>query len=107
MIHQRKHPTFVEDCFGCKAATVSFATVPGARKDSRNGISQIKRRGKGLDAYRERRRAGEQPDGTTLEQIEATDRRVDTFQKLEPELREANAPEVVDSFAKRVANKRR
>lgn len=36
-LHQRKHPDFVEGCFGCKISGISFGVVPGAYRDTNSG----------------------------------------------------------------------
>lgn len=33
-LHQRTHPVPVDGCFGCKVIGISYATVPGAYRDS-------------------------------------------------------------------------
>lgn len=85
-------------CFGCKAVTISFGAVPGGARKAGREKAAIQQREKGLIKYAERRKAGEQPDGTTLKQIEEFDRRMDTIEKMEPTLREDNPPEVVDKL---------
>ena len=77
MIHRERHPVFVPDCGPCKWSTISFGTVPGGNKDSRNGISNAHQREKDLHRYREKRRAGERPDGTTKAAMDRYERRMD------------------------------
>jgi len=33
-LHERTHPAPVDGCFGCKVIGLSYATVPGAYRDS-------------------------------------------------------------------------
>lgn len=104
MIHRRTHPTPVEGCDPCKWASVNFGTVPGAHKDSKTRISRLNRREKELFRYAEKRKAGEQPDNTTFEGIEAAERRSEMFDRREKDLRDENPPEVVKQIKKAVTN---
>lgn len=105
MIHRRTHPNLdVEGCFGCKANSINFGTVPGAHKDTKTRISRLQRRERELVRYAEKRKAGEQPDNTTFEGMEATERREEIFAQRERELRDENPPEVVGKIKKSVTN---
>lgn len=105
MIHRRTHPNLdVEGCFGCKASSINFGTVPGAHKDSKTRISRLSQREKELSRYAEKRKAGEQPDNTTFEGMEATERRAEIFSRRERDLRDENPPEVVDKAKKALTN---
>ena len=106
-LHREVHPFLDQPgCFGCKAVTISFGAVPGGARKAGREKAAIQRREKGLEEYAKRRKAGEQPDGTTLEKINAYDRRVDTFEKLERDLREDNPPEQVEAVKKSTLNQR-
>jgi len=61
----RKHPEFVEGCFGCKASTVDLN--PG-EANSRLTMSS-KKWDKELALYRSARSQGIQPDGTSTAKI--------------------------------------
>jgi len=61
----RKHPEFVEGCFGCKASTVDLN--PG-EANSRLTMSS-KKWDKELALYRTARSQGIQPDGTSTAKI--------------------------------------
>lgn len=104
MKHLETHPTQVDGCFGCKAMTISFGTVPGGAKDAKNQVSAFKQREKDLHRYREKRRAGEQPDGTTKEAMEKSARKQDLFEKREDDLRDNNPPEAVTKVKKALIN---
>lgn len=71
-IHQRKHPNLdVEGCFGCHAATVSFyGCTPtrsiGAGQQDRTRSKKWESR---IDAYKDLRRQGVQPEGTKWSDI--------------------------------------
>jgi hypothetical protein len=105
MIHQRRtHPSYVDGCFGCKASTIGFGEVPGGNRPQGQKKQKIQRRAKGLDEYARRRKAGEQPDGTSLEKIQAYDRRMDTFHRIEADLREDNPKDRVDNLQKSASN---
>lgn len=94
-MHRRTHPEFVEGCKPCTWATISFATVPGGAKDARTGISGVNQREKDLHRYREKRRNGEQPEGTTKAKMDAYDRRVDSWERAEAKLSADNSPDTV------------
>jgi hypothetical protein len=104
-IHQEtKHKSYVEGCFGCKISTVSFGTIPGGAKDQKNNVSVIDRKQKELSRYAEKRKAGEQPESTTFEGMEKTERRTEVFLERESDLRDNNPPEVVAQVKKSLTN---
>ena len=105
MKHREKHPEYVEGCFGCKAGTINFGTVPGAHKDSKRGITELEKREKGLIRYAEKRKAGEQPDGTTPEAIEKYERRIDAWEKKERVFEDSAPAESVQALKKSTFNK--
>ena len=66
-LHQLQvHPEFVEGCFGCKVGTLKLS--PG-ETNSRLNIS-TRKWDKELQAYRDARAQGIQPDGTSMKKIE-------------------------------------
>jgi hypothetical protein len=77
LIHLRKHPEFVDGCFGCKAATIRFGEVPGMNRN----VDSTNRRERGLIRYEERKAAGERPSSITLEGQEQDERKYDTEEK--------------------------
>jgi hypothetical protein len=83
-----------------------MATVPGGAKDQRTGSSQLRQREKDLHRYRSKRQAGEQPDGTTKKAMDAYDRRVGSWEKVEKKLG-ADIPDAQFSqLKKRTLNQR-
>jgi hypothetical protein len=95
-LHRRTtHPEFVEGCKPCTWATISFATVPGGARDARTGVSRVNQREKDLHRYRDKRQAGEQPDGTTKAAMDRYDRRVGSWEKAEAKLSAENSPATV------------
>ncbi len=102
--HRERHPTFTEGCLPCKLLTVGVATVPGGAKDARTGISKLNEREDDLHRYREKRRAGEQPDSTTRKGMEATEKRTALYEKRERDLRDHNPPEKVAQIKKSLTN---
>jgi len=94
----------VPGCFGCKIGTVGFGTVPGASIDSKNQHSVIRQREKDLDRYREKRRAGERPDGTTKKAMDASEKKQDLFERRESDLRDYNPPEAVNKVKRSLTN---
>lgn len=106
MIHRRTHPTYVEGCDPCRWATVSVGTVPGGARDERIGASFNRQREKDLNRYRDKRRAGEQPDGTTREAMDRYDRRIGSWEKAESKLREDMDAGTVKQIEKTTLNKK-
>lgn len=105
MIHQRTHPSLdVEGCYGCRISGIHWGAVPGGTRPGGRAKRFLERRERGLIKYAERRKAGEQPDGTTLEKIEAYDKRMDTYQRMEKDLREDNPKERVDQLERSISN---
>ena len=70
-LHQdRTHPEFVEGCFGCKISTLELS--PG---DAHSRAAMPKRKWEGeLKRYKEARRQGIQPAGTTMDKIIAAEK---------------------------------
>lgn len=107
MIHRRTHPNLDQpDCFGCKASTISFGTVPGGAKDQRTGSSALRQKERDLHRYREKRRIGERPDGTTKAAMDKFDRRMHSLEKSEKVLRDDNPPEVANKLIDTAQNRR-
>jgi hypothetical protein len=96
----------VDGCYGCKIATVSFGTVPGGHKDQRAGISRGKRMEQDLHSYREKRRAGEQPDGIARAAQERSKRKQDLWERNEDKLRDVQSPETVAQAKRSLTNLR-
>lgn len=70
-LHQlRTHPEFVEDCFGCKVSTLELSTGDA---NSRAAMPLRKWEGE-LQAYRNARKQGIQPAGTTMAKIIAAEK---------------------------------
>lgn len=90
-LHQKKtHPEFVEGCFGCKAATITFGTVPGGAKDKRTGISRGRKMEKNLVRYERRKKAGDNPSGIG-DQAYRKDRRIEQIKETRPDIVEQMA----------------
>ena len=68
---ERTHPEFVEGCFGCKAATVSFSDMHIRAWSHKND--------KELDSYRSARKQGIQPKSTKQRDINAAVKMSDTL----------------------------
>ena len=104
MRHKLKHPDYVDGCFGCKLTTINFGTVPGGAKDRRTHISELKQREDDLHRYREKRRAGEQPDGTTKAAMDRSERKQESWVVKEQDLIDYNPPEVVKKTKRALTN---
>ena len=106
MRHRQTHPEYVEGCKPCRWATISFGTVPGGARDARNGVSNAKQRERDLHRYREKRRAGEQPDGTTKQAMDKYDRRVGSWEKTEAGFRDNTDPASFRKLERSTFNKK-
>jgi len=91
---------------GCKLSTVRFGTVPGGSKDAKNSVSAIDQRHKDLHRYREKRRAGEQPTGTTKRAMDTSEKRDDLWDRREKDIRDHNSPEQAAKLKKALTNVR-
>lgn len=70
-LHQiQTHPEFVEGCFGCKIGTIQLS--PGDA--SSNKLMSTKKHNAELEAYRQARKQGIQPAGTTMKKIQEAHR---------------------------------
>lgn len=58
---ERTHLEFVEGCFGCKAASIQWASLDAQTKNKANDRE--------LDAYRSARKQGIQPKSTKMRDI--------------------------------------
>lgn len=63
------HRTFVDGCFGCKIKTLELSTGDARGAVIESGTTQ-KKWDKELDRYRDARRQGVQPEGTSTAAIE-------------------------------------
>ena len=69
-LHQRDHPVFVEGCFGCKISTLAIG-----KGDASSDAAMPKRKWEGeLQRYRDARKQGIQPAGTTMNKIIAAEK---------------------------------
>ena len=65
-LHQRDHPVFVEGCFGCKISTLAIG-----KGDASSDAAMPKRKWEGeLQRYRDARKQGIQPAGTSTKLIQ-------------------------------------
>jgi hypothetical protein len=105
-IHREKHSELdVANCWACKAASISFGTVPGGTRDERTGISRLRQQEKDLHRYREKRRAGEQPDGTTKKAMDRSERKQDLWVRREQDVVDYNTPEAAKKVKRSLVNK--
>ena len=66
MKHWEYHPEFVDGCFGCKGMSIQ---MNAGDADSRR-VLPTKKFNKELDAYKEARAQGIQPNGTSMAKIQ-------------------------------------
>lgn len=104
-IHQRlKHSKYVEGCFGCKASTLSFGTVPGAAKDERTKVGFAREMEHNLKRYEERKAAGETPSGITKRSRKQDAYKHHLAEKHLSSLADDNAPETMSQIKKSLLN---
>lgn len=88
-LHQkRRHPEYVEGCFGCKASQVSILGYDKPRESGHVDQTTQKRWDKGLENYAAARKQGVQPAGTNPRLVEQamqiSDRRGTAFKADKP-----------------------
>ena len=96
-LHQdRTHPEFVEGCFGCKISTLELS--PG---DAHSRAAMPKRKWEGeLKRYKEARRQGIQPAGTTMEKIVAAEKASENLGRAYNAEKDPNAKQIDKKTAK-------
>lgn len=54
LIHQERHPEFVEGCFGCRIASVGIAAsaMPTRHPEARDGLARQKRWNRDMPAFK-------------------------------------------------------
>ncbi len=71
VLHSRKHPTYVEGCYGCRLASIQVAV----KEEAKVTAIKDKQLSKDLDAYKRLRHNGLQPrsiDGSHRAEAEVT-----------------------------------
>jgi hypothetical protein len=86
-------------------ATVAFGTVPGGARDAKTGMSNLKQREKDLHRYREARRNGIQPDGTTKAKMDESERKHDLWDRRQNDVIDYNHPDAVAKVKRSLTNK--
>jgi hypothetical protein len=82
MKHMETHPEPVDGCYGCKIMNVNFGTMAGGtRSMSRRKDFEVQTK-KDLDAYANARRAGEQPDASTVKGVRRARMRQERNERL-------------------------
>ncbi len=92
-------------CLIHKLKSINYGTVPGGAKDQRTNISHGREVERGLDRFRERKKAGENPSGTTMEAHRKDSYKKSLWEKREKELTETNDPETVKKVKRSLVNK--
>jgi hypothetical protein len=78
--------------------------VPGGARDARTGISRVNQRERDLHRYREKRRAGEQPDGTTKAAMDRSERKQDLWARREGDMLDYNSPQAIKKVKRALTN---
>lgn len=91
-------------CLRHKLLKVNVGTVPGGARDERTKISKGKEAEKGLHRYRELKRAGEQPSGTSLKAQREDSYKKYLYEKHERGLSDDNSPETMKQIKKNLTN---
>lgn len=104
-LHREKHPLLNSpNCFGCKAASIRIATVPGGSKDERSGLNRVREWDQSLHRYRDKVQAGENPDGTSKAALDKYDQKVALWERKQREIADHNPPEVVKQTKRALLN---
>jgi hypothetical protein len=98
-LHQlRTHPEFVEGCFGCKISTLELSTG-----DANGRAAMPLRKWEGeLEAYRNARKQGIQPAGTTMAKIVAAEKASENLGRAYNAEKDPNARHIDKKTAKTI-----
>ena len=98
-LHQvRTHPEFVEGCFGCKISTLELSTG-----DANGRAAMPLRKWEGeLEAYRNARKQGIQPAGTTMAKIVAAEKASENLGRAYNAEKDPNAKHINKQTAKTI-----
>lgn len=78
---ERTHPEPVPGCFGCALGTIGFSSVPGGTRGAqveRYTYDQMK---KSLPKYKEARKNGLRPEGTSWQKVEEAERKAESLDR--------------------------
>ena len=85
MKHFKENPSHYEnppkDCYGCRISGISFGSVPGGTRPGSFRASYERKFKNDMEAYREAKRAGEQPDAVSVEGVEKARKRKELMEK--------------------------
>ena len=82
MKHMERHPEPVDGCYGCKVMNINFGTMQGGtRSMSRRKDMEVQTK-KDLDAYARAKKAGEQPDASTVKGVRRARMRQERNERL-------------------------
>lgn len=85
MKHYKENPDHYddppEDCYGCRIAGITFGSVPGGTRPGSFKVQHERKFAKDMDAYREARRAGEQPDKVSVEGVRKARQRKESIER--------------------------
>ena len=85
MKHFRENPDHQydppEDCYGCRIAGITFGSVPGGTRPGSFKLQHQRTFEEDMHAYREAKRAGEQPDQISRKSIEKKRRITESIER--------------------------
>ena len=82
MIHKRKHPEYVEGCYGCKLTTVTlFDVETGDMRGTTKYRSSARKIQRDAEAYAGARKAGLRPEASTVEAVEKAERQAESEER--------------------------
>jgi len=84
--HLERHPEPVEGCFGCRVIGISFGSVPGGTRPGSFAKNHERKFARDMDAYREAKRNGEQPDQVSREGVLKKQQQVETLDRARKKL---------------------
>lgn len=82
MLHRRRHVDPVAGCFGCKATTVRFGSVPDVGSAGEE-VSHGRHVEANLNRFRNMVEHGVEPDGTTREALDRTEQKHALWERTE------------------------
>ena len=99
--HHETHPEYVEGCNPCRWSTVYVGPTSDV---DRTQHKAYRLREADLHRYRDKRKAGEQPDGTTRESMELSEKKQQLWNDSERQISDDNPTELVTQTKKSLTN---
>lgn len=81
MIHHRKHPAYVEGCYGCKLTSVAIFPPEGGTSDVARYRQSAREVAKDIEAYSGAKKNGLRPPTSTRKGVEKAERQAESEER--------------------------